>query len=54
MKAKNTIRIEANTEGNLYEYVYKDGEVFMYINKRFQRKYTGEEAENLWKSLMGE
>lgn len=49
-----TVRIEANTEGKLYEYVYKDGEVFMYINKCFHRKFTGQEAEQLWKSLMGD
>lgn len=45
------IRITANTHGRLYEYIYVKGEVFLYIDKRFQRKYTGKEAEQLWKSV---
>lgn len=44
--------LEANTNGHLYEYVYVDGVVYMYIDKRFQRKYTGEEARKLWEALI--
>lgn len=47
----NRIRLEANTNGHLYEYVCVDMIIYFYIDKRLQRKYEGEEALKLWKAL---